>query len=428
MPSRSPTTSAIITLGLPPKSLVGINNLSLSSSTTFSGITNLPPGLHFLYTGADASLSIRHGQWFRVKPAAEVAGPQILLWHWDVEEECLILREDNEEAAASFRRLVANARGQSGLVAYQRLLSASADLAEHEQISKAANPVEAHISWADLTSSISDGLLDRILKPPRSQSAVPDEIKSTTWYMSSISTAQCDLEHIPGLSSSESHPSAQTPLNFVPVDLKRTWREGAIGDERTESARDRSWYLGSLIDQCSGPSRGDRKVGANRILGEMQLCFLMVLTLANYSCLEQWKRILGLLLSCRKALLDVEEYFCVVLRVLSLQIGHCEDVEGGLFEFKEEGAGGWLKRLLSGLKRNIKEVFGEEEERGKVLKEEIARLEDFMKDTYGWEVDSTLLRRGMLDLEDGERVEMEMNEADEEDEMGEYAPVIVDLE
>jgi A1 cistron-splicing factor AAR2 len=61
------------------------------------------------------------------------------------------------------------------------------------------------------------------------------------------------------------------------------------------------------------------------------------------------------------------------------------------------------------------------------LGEEIEKLEVFMKETYGWEVSRNILKRGLLDLEDGERVEMDMNSADEEDETGDYAPVIVDL-
>ena len=39
----------------------------------------------------------------------------------------------------------------------------------------------------------------------------------------------------------------------------------------------------------------------------------------------------------------------------------------------------------------------------------------------------TMLKRGMVQLEDGEQVELTMEGADEEDEMGEYAPTVVDL-
>jgi A1 cistron-splicing factor AAR2 len=100
-----------------------------------------------------------------------------------------------------------------------------------------------------------------------------------------------------------------------------------------------------------------------------------------------------------------------------------EAVEGGLFEFKEEDSSGWLRSLLGGFKEKIKDVHDEE---GPLWKE-IEELEEYMEETYGWEFSGNVLKRGLLELEDGERVEMDMNEADEEDETGEYAPVIVDL-
>ena len=58
---------------------------------------------------------------------------------------------------------------------------------------------------------------------------------------------------------------------------------------------------------------------------------------------------------------------------------------------------------------------------------EMKALEGFLRSEYGWELSDDFVRRGMLELEDGEQVEMEMDEMEAEDERGEYAPVIVDL-
>ena len=74
----------------------------------------------------------------------------------------------------------------------------------------------------------------------------------------------------------------------------------------------------------------------------------------------------------------------------------------------------------------MEQVFGEAE--GEDVKEELEALEVFLKAEYGWHLGNEFLRRGMLELEDGEQVEMEMEEMDGEDERGEYAPVIVNLE
>jgi len=62
------------------------------------------------------------------------------------------------------------------------------------------------------------------------------------------------------------------------------------------------------------------------------------------------------------------------------------------------------------------------------VRKELQTLDDEMKELYEWDLKGEVLKRGMLELEDGEMVEMEMNDAGEEDETGEYAPVVVDLE
>jgi len=50
-----------------------------------------------------------------------------------------------------------------------------------------------------------------------------------------------------------------------------------------------------------------------------------------------------------------------------------------------------------------------------------------MHDTYGWQSDKDILRRGLLELEDGEMVEVSMDGLDEEEETGEYAPTVVEM-
>jgi A1 cistron-splicing factor AAR2 len=412
--SRPRSSSTVVFEALPPKTFVGIDLFSFNSSPSFRGIIALPPGAHFLYTGTDASLSIRHGHWFHVEPSSSITSSQTLTWHWNTDLECL---EQVHDAHQNTLVAASDQLPDRGLIPYSDLADASRQQYENGRGSDvgAGGTVQ---QWTDLTNYVTQGLLDRILA---TSSASNLGVQASPHRISSVSSAAVDVEHIPGLSSSESQLDHDTPLNFIPIDLKRTWREGAIGRERTESALDTSWYLSHLMDSVS--ANGDRKLGAAHVLGELQVCFVAVLTLANWSCLQQWKRVLGLLLGCRRAVGEIEGYFVEVLRVLRLQMECCEVVEGGLFEFKEEGSSGWLRSLLSGFKEGVKDVH-----LGKgPLWEEIVKLEDFMKETYGWEVSGNVLKRGLLELEDGERVEMDMNGADEEDERGDYAPVVVDL-
>lgn len=47
---------------------------------------------------------------------------------------------------------------------------------------------------------------------------------------------------------------------------------------------------------------------------------------------------------------------------------------------------------------------------------------------HGWDLGKDYLRSGKIQLEDGEFVDVELEEFEAEDERGEYAPVVVDLE
>lgn len=392
--SSSTPSSTLLFLHFPSKTFLGIDLLSFNTSPNFAGIKQVPAGIHFLYCSTDASLAIRHGLWLNL-----IAG--VHAFQWDAQDESFsAIPSENDVAQRAVSTLPA--LRTSSLIDYDALLDATQSRAASATLSSPSD-------WPVLISHITLKTLTRIF--------------STTYKISSISSAPQDSESIPGLEASEVAATFadkhETPLNFLPINLKQTWPSTAVGRERTDAARDRSWYLSHLMERVV-PLPHERSKAAGDIVGELQLCFLMVLTLANYSCLEQWKRLLGVLLTCRKALGEVEGFFVEVLRVLRLQLGHCEDVDGGLFDFGEHGGGNWLRALLRGFKSAIEDTGS-----GK-LAEEISEIEDLMREEYGWEVESAMLRRGVVELEDGEKAELSMEGADEEDEMGEYAPIFVE--
>ena len=131
--------------------------------------------------------------------------------------------------------------------------------------------------------------------------------------LTSASSATQDLDDIPGLSSAESKIHPEKELRFLPIDLKRTWRPDATGRERTDAAQDRSWALTSLLSESKDAS-GDA------ILGELQFCFLVLLTLNNWSCLEQWKRLLTLIFTCKSAVPTHPDLFIRAIATLRLQV------------------------------------------------------------------------------------------------------------
>ncbi|KKY14323.1 putative aar2 family protein [Phaeomoniella chlamydospora] len=469
--------TTVLFQSVPPQTLLTLDLISLTASPAFQGIRRVPPGLHFVLTGTDAGLSVRNGVWFQVPGADAGTSQRNIIFQWIPEEEHLVQIHD-ETSPAVLRGEGFGLRDQlgGGLVDYG-FQNTNKDFDDNLP------------SWQSLTQHINMDTLNRILLPPQSSSSSPTDIPS--WTITSTSSSIQDLEpEIPNLSSSR-NPSPSTDfttddpstLNLIPIDLRRTWPSTAIGRSRTLYARDRSWALSNLFTLAAEQSPSSTsnmtqtqrlELGAHQLLSELQFCFLMVLLLGNFSCFEQWKRITGLIFTCKQAVREIEGWFILVLKVLEEQIRCLGTGEGGMFEagglgmmeeVREEfasgiadgmlggGAGllgggeGRMRKLLMGWQKGIEEEGGgggdEKQKDGDTntghlqkshddtnqLKQEIGNLWRLLKEEFGWEDEGiTVLKRGMVNLEDGEQVELEVEGADEDEELGEYAPVVVDLD
>jgi A1 cistron-splicing factor AAR2 len=459
MTTHQPTPTILLP-DLPPKTLVGIDLITFTSTANFHGIRDLSPGWHFLYTGTTETLSLRTGAWFYIgdlktagKGAQDTAlvathskhaSPDIYIWKWSSDTETLVPLDDSDSAQQEAMRYKANlgAVWQSGgLFKYRSRIApsmlvkpADQDQGKDEDQTQAQThtrpQIEAPVQteddgrteecgrrdWTGLTNRLSGTLLSRVIGDPE-----VDVDGHPRWLLSSASTANRDTDHIPGVDSPESDESGveqEREFGFIPIDLKRTWREGAVGRERTEAAQDRSWALGDLIERFAGDE------GGNELLGELQFTFLMVLTMMNYSCLQQWKRILELVLTSRKAIVDREEFMGEVVQILALQLQRCDDVDGGLFEIDGDEGGAFLRNLLVKFRQSVDDLVDDDS----LVKQELDVLEEWVKAEYDWDLHrGTVLRQGLLQLEDGEQVEMDWDGNDEDEETGEYAPVIVDM-
>ncbi|KAI9655033.1 MAG: hypothetical protein M1831_004993 [Alyxoria varia] len=386
--------ATVLILNLPPSAFCGINLLSFTTNPHFHGINHLPPGWHFVFTGVTNSFSLRYGAWFRVSGASNVA-PELFITKWISETETLEPQTETQEVLRWRANL--GSLWREGLTPYRQ--SASGTPGEEDPVS------EEKQDWTRMTDCVSPEILTRIC----------GSAKASYWTLDSASSAPQDFDHIPGLTEQETHVFKEQKLGFLPIDLKQTWREGAVGRERTEAAQDRSWALQNLLES--------RCMKATEIIGELQFCFLMVLTLNNNSCLEQWKRILGVVLTCSKIVIERPLFFIQFLSCLRLQLEHCKDVDGGLFDLSDEN-NSILQINLKRFRKGLEKFSGEAKSD---VMDELDELEDFMKDEYGWSGKESYVKSGMIDLEDGERVEMDMNGMDEDDETGDYAPTVVEL-
>lgn len=383
-------TAAVLLLDLPPGILCGIDLLSFTTTAHFRGIKNVPTGWHFVFTSETTSLSIRDGFWFYVPTTA--TDSTLIVRRWDPSSGSLLLCSDPGNFRVQLPAL------------WEKNLSPYRQSAGEEAKAETGD-------WAGLTEHISPKLLDHLTQ-------------NGDWKITSASCAEEDRDEIPGLTA-EDVGEEEGELGVLGINLKRTWREGAIGRERTEAALDSSWALSDLVERWQPRDRQQEDEWGDVVLGQIEACFLMVLTLANYSCMEEWKRCVRLVLTCKRAVRERQEWFATFLLLLRRQMERCEDVEGGLFDLSDDG-GAYLKGLLKGFQMTLGQVFGESE--GEDVREAMEGLEAFMKREYGWHLGNEYVRRGILELEDGEQVDMEMKEMEGEDERGEYAPVVVDLD
>ena len=388
--------AVVLLLDLPGSAFCGIDLLSFTTSPRFKGIRNLTPGWHFLFTGVNSAFALRHGVWFFVEDhSADETAPLLLVFRWNSGTEDVVAVQDDSEVLKWRANL-------GGL--WRECLTPYRQSVENPQANKGRLQEEKK-DWSQLTDSLTANLLSRIVS----------QNQQKHWTVNSAASAPVDFDRIPGLSNEEEKSFSDQTFSFIPVDLKQTWREGAVGRERTEAAQDRSWALGQLIkNHCEAP---------RDFIGEMQFCFLMVLTLNNNSCMEQWRRLLTLILTCKSAAVNQPTFFEAFLRCLKLQLEHSQDAEGGLFDLSDN-EGNLLKSLLIRFREGLEEYSGRAKSN---VMDELDDVEEHLQNQHGWLLNTSHVRRGMLDLEDGERVEMDLNGADEEDEAGEYAPTIVEL-
>ena len=376
---------AILLLDLPHPALAGINLLAFTTTPRFRGVKNLPPGLHFAFAGTSTTFSERHGVWFSIDSSPAY---NLVVLKWSSTTESLEVETDSAKVLRWRGNL--GSLWREGLTPYRQTASKTVE-----------GDGEESTDWPTLTAYIYSPLLSRI----------------SSWRLSSGSSSRRDLETIPGLSSDDLDLQADKELRFLSIDLKQTWRDGATGRERSEAAQDRSWALRHLIEtQCT--DKNDTE-----IIAELQFCFLMVLTINNFSCLEQWKRLLSLLFTCKKVVPERPDLFVNSIAALRLQLQHCKDAEGGLIDLTDEG-GSLLKGLLVRFRNGLLEL-----DRLAVqdVLDELDDLEAYLKQEHGWQFGGSFAKIGMLELADGEEVRMDTTAFDEDDETGEFAPQIVDL-
>ncbi|KAK6189264.1 hypothetical protein LQW54_013452 [Pestalotiopsis sp. IQ-011] len=391
---------------LPATFTVGCDTISFSTTQQFLGFRDIPPGAHLIWVSPLESTSSRSGYWITT-PEKEANRPgKVYVKQWDKFNEIL-----SEPASQAEERIQKDRLGQifAKLAPYQFKASTSA-LAPADSTAN-ADPLPSFLSnttiWQQLTSAIGPQLLNRLSGGNKDAWAVgtSDRIAGET-----------SLPEEAGL-----YPTSSAPLAFSFPMNQRLFDPAAAGSERTQQALDPTpWVLSRIDDE-------------DTLLGELQFAYLTGMHLGNYSCLEQWWHYTTMVIF-RSYQLATHRPALVsrLIQTVHAQLVYNERyLEGALILDSSPEQARRLQRGLTVYKSRLNEQLisatNEVTPEQAAVGEAFSALESWLW-RLGWDLRGDYVRSGKVMLEDGEVIDAELSDFESEDERGEFAAVVVDID
>ncbi|KAI9158942.1 hypothetical protein HJFPF1_06945 [Paramyrothecium foliicola] len=394
----------LLVIDLPQVCTVGYDSVSFTAKH-FGGVRDLPKGPHFFWTTHSDLVSARSGCWIFS------SGPdQVHVLQWDRFNEIL------GQAARAEARIQAD-----NIDAIHAKLVPYRDPSAVESAAGSLNPSTSEENlriWEQLTGGIDQVVLSRITGQQDGNWFVhtADRVKGSI-----LMASEMELERSMG------NPLFQTrELNFTLAQMTKTYSTQLTGADRTLDATDATRFIESLLQDPN------HNLTENDIVGEFQFAYVVGMHLGNDSCLQQWWHIL-LKIVLRAYLLPARRpaFTAKLLRTLAAQLTYGTDrLETSILDYAESQSKD-LRLALTIYKRRLDELLAGLGESATPDQTAVgvafASVESFVTD-LGWDIQGHYLRKGKVMMEDGEEVEVEMAELQAEDERGEWAPEIVDLD
>ncbi|KAH7140722.1 AAR2 protein-domain-containing protein [Dactylonectria macrodidyma] len=395
----------VLILDLPELFTVGYDSLSFTAKH-FGGVRDIPPGPHFFWFAHPGGLSARTGFW-----VVSTGVDTVHVMQWDKFNEII-----GESARAEARIQAENLDTfHSNLVPYS---DPSAVNVLHGNLLPSASE-RNHKIWQQLTGNISDGLLSRIIGQRYDNWTVHtgDRVNGSI-----LMAAEMELDK-----AISKYLTKTRELNFAFNQQSKTYSIGNTGADRTLDATDATPYMTSLIDNT------DSGLTADDIVGDFQFAFVAGMHLGNDSCIQQWWHML-LNLALRAYLLPARRpvLAAALLRSLAAQLSYSNSwLDGSVLDYAESHTKD-LRLSLTIYKRRLDELLlglGKQASSDQLsVGTAFAGLEATVISELGWDLRGEYLRRGNVMMEDGEQVELEVTDFEAEDERGEFAPEVVQLD
>ncbi|TPX32780.1 hypothetical protein SmJEL517_g04181 [Synchytrium microbalum] len=359
----------VVFLAPPPAGIdFGIDMNSWELGRRFSGLKLIPPGLHFIHSGGVSGIG-------RVGFFHFFTEREIVVANWDTATEQI---EAAPHDSDQVERLRANLRTLDSSLGPYPLNTTTP-----------SHQFTTYQRWLRLTQHITPNLLSRVIP---------------TGYIGSMTSVSRFSDVVsPSTNMETSSTLANTEwLHFTWIDLKRSFPQGASGAELTRYSIDKSYLLRKLLEGQYSDYKD--------LLGELELSFIIFLVGQVYDGLEQWKILVTLLCSCHELLELQVDMFIGFTGVLLVQLQELPE------DFFIDALSGdsFLRHALRMYTSSVASTTSYHTPmrampRNTDLVRSMDTLLDFVENYFQWEL----------------RTEARLAAEGDEEEEGEYAPVIV---
>jgi A1 cistron-splicing factor AAR2 len=388
--------------------------------TSFEGIKDIPAGAHFIFAGTSSLINPRTGYWLITQPKGSTEQGHIYVKRWDSTNECLC--EEPVKVEVKFQR-------EEIHLVFDKLLPYHLPVqAETSDRDGSLPHVYMTDIWKRLTNCVKGNMLERIIGRPWND-----------WMVTSEDTMKpteiIDLEHynrdrrddveIVRKREEQLEAIRKGKFTFLFPRSKRTFDRDIIGRARTEAALDQTSHITAVIeDRCSFQD-------SDEIIGELQFCYITGMMLGNLDCMEQWGHVLKILFKAYHLAMENPTFVKKLIEAFLAQLVYDDaGFEGSIFDHDDHLRSD-LKIILTIFKSRLNEQLLD---RGKLLTPEQEAVGKAFEDLetflwkWDWDLRGNYVKSGLVTLEDGEQVMGEMIDFEAEDERGEYAPVMVELD
>ncbi|KAF8862021.1 hypothetical protein BDZ45DRAFT_222682 [Acephala macrosclerotiorum] len=391
----------IIVRDVPIGTIIGYDakSIMVAQKNVFEGIKEVPPGAHFVWGGSSAG-SLRTGFWLISSVKGSTEHGQRIVKKWDAHHEMLV---DESSAAEVYIQKMGISEIVNKLHPYSAAPAApsggSEILAEFPGI------------WQDLTSSIKGNMLSKITGTDVWNS----------WHVSSTHDYKLDRGEKPTTAYGKDEV-----LSFVfPKDL-RTFSRQVTGRQRTEQAMDTTAHILAVIrDKCTYED-------SDEIVGEIQFCYVTGMLLGNVACMEHYAHVVKMVFKAIQLPLAGPIFFMKFIKAVQAQFMYDNvGIDGSIFDhdsnFEKD-----LRLILISFKSRFNELILKQkalDDEQKAVCKAFDEFENWLwKFRGGWDLRGDYVRSGKIQLEDGEYVDIETTDFEAEDERGEFAPAVVELD